>query len=118
MLSGSACSYRFPGGDVSVLMARFQDSATASSGMKSLMDMLRSQSGDASIQFRPITGLGDEAAIYTGTLPPPTGGQAVGLLVRKGAVAFMLSGGFAQGSGPADLGQATEALARIASARI
>ena len=115
-LSASVCSYRFQDGDISVLLGKFQDSTGASAGLKSLIVMAQAQASGGS--FRTLPGLGDEATIYTVAIPAPIAGQGAGLLVRKGAVDFVLSGGFSQGHGPADLGQAFEAVARKAAATI
>lgn len=110
MLDAANCSYRFPSGDISVVLAHFQDSASASAGFGQLLAMIASQSSNP-LNPSPVTGLGDEAQIFAITLPPPTPGRGAGLLVRKGSVDFAFFGGFAEGSGPPDLGQAFKTLA-------
>ena len=117
MVTGSVCSYRaFQAGDMSVLLARFTDSAAAHSAVAQLLNF--AAQGNSSFPQQPVSGLGDEAFSMMGQLPPPSSGTGFGFAVRKGAVAFVISGGVLTGHGPPDVQGAVQALAKKAASKL
>lgn len=117
MLNATVCSYRASqAGDMSVLLAHFTDSAAAHNAVAQLLSL--AAQGNPSFPQQSVSGLGDEAFSMMGQLPPPSSGTGFGVAVRKGAVAFVISGGVLTGHGPADVQGAVQALANKAVSKL